>query len=137
MLKGGVFLNERVKELRKALGLSREDFANKLGLKSRGKIENIELGRTIPDEPFLDLICKTYSVNSEWLHTGNGEMFVKLSEDEEIADLVSDVLEDGKNNSFYGIILEIVRTYNELSPASQEVMKDFSKKLVENIKKED
>ena len=92
-------MNERVKELRKALGLSREDFANKLGLKSRGKIENIELGRTIPDEPFLDLICKTYSVNSEWLHTGNGEMFVKLSEDEEIADLVSDVLEDGKNNS--------------------------------------
>lgn len=71
------------------------------------------------------------------MHTGNGEMFVKLSEDEEIADLVSDVLEDGKNNSFYGIILEIVRTYNELSPVSQEVMKDFSKKLVENIKKED
>ena len=38
-------MNERIKELRKALGLSREEFANKLGLKSRGKIENIELGR--------------------------------------------------------------------------------------------
>lgn len=132
-------MNERVKELRKALGLSREEFANRLGLKSRGKIENIELGRTSPDEPFLDLICKTYNVNSEWLHTGDGEMFIKLSEDEEIANLVSDVLEDGKNNAFYGIILEIIRTYNELSPGSQEVIRQFSEKLVENLsnKKED
>ena len=43
-------MDERLKELRKYLGLSREDFAKKLGLKSRGKIENIELG--IPTKIF-------------------------------------------------------------------------------------
>ena len=59
----------------------------------------------------------------------------KLSEEEEIADLVSDVLENGKNNEFYGIILEIIRTYNELSPGSQEVIKNFSKKLGKNLSK--
>ena len=75
-------MNERIKELRKALGLSREEFANKLGLKSRGKIENIELGRTNPDEPFLDLICATFNLNPEWLRTGDGEMFAELSKDE-------------------------------------------------------
>lgn len=91
-------LNERIKELRKVLGLSREEFANKLGLKSRGKIENIELGRTSPDEPFLDLICKTYNINPEWLRTGQGEMFIELSKDEQIEDFIGELLSDEEDS---------------------------------------
>ena len=83
----------------------------------------------------LKAICREFNVNETWLRTGDGDMPQKLSEEEEIADLVSDVLENGKNNEFYGIILEIIRTYNELSPGSQEVIKNFSKKLGENLSK--
>lgn len=89
-------MNERIKQLRKILGLSREEFANRLGLKSRGKIENIELGRTSPDEPFLDLICKTYNVNSNWLRTGEGgddNMFIKLSRNDEISKFIGNIME--------------------------------------------
>ena len=68
-------MGERLKELRKHLGLSRDDFAKRLGLKSRGKIENIELGRTKPDEAFIKLICSTFKVRYEWLVHGAGEMF--------------------------------------------------------------
>lgn len=92
-------MNERIKELRKVLGLSREEFANKLGLKSRGKIENIELGRTSPDEPFLDLICKTYNINPKWLRTGRGEMFIELSKDEQIEDFIGELLSDEEDSS--------------------------------------
>ena len=91
-------MNERIKELRKVLGLSREEFANKLGLKSRGKIENIELGRTSPDEPFLDLICKTYNINPKWLRTGRGEMFIELSKDEQIEDFIGELLSDEEDS---------------------------------------
>lgn len=91
-------MNERIKELRKVLGLSREEFANKLGLKSRGKIENIELERTSPDEPFLDLICKTYNINPEWLRTGQGEMFIELSKDEQIEDFIGELLSDEEDS---------------------------------------
>ena len=38
-------MKDRIKELRVKLGLSQEDFAKKLGLKSRGKIANIEFGK--------------------------------------------------------------------------------------------
>lgn len=129
---------ERVKEVRKFKKMSMEQFGERLGVQ-KSAISKIEKGDRSLTEQMLKAICREFSINEEWLRTGDGEMPQKLSEDEEIADLVSDVLEDGKNNAFYGIILEIIRTYNELSPGSQEVIRQFSEKLVENLsnKKED
>lgn len=129
---------ERVKKVRKSKEMTMEKFGERLGV-TRTAISNIEKGYRGLTEQMLKAICREFSVNEEWLRTGDGDMSLKLSEDEEIADLVSDVLEDGKNNAFYGIILEIIRTYNELSPRSQEVIRQFSEKLVENLnnKKED
>nr|DAX99377.1 MAG TPA: helix-turn-helix domain protein [Caudoviricetes sp.] len=129
---------ERVKEVRKFKKMSMEQFGERLGVQ-KSAISKIEKGDRSLTEQMLKAICREFNINEEWLRTGDGDMPLKLSEDEEIADLVSDVLEDGKNNAFYGIILEIIRTYNELSPGSQEVIRQFSEKLVENLsnKKED
>ncbi len=129
---------ERVKKVRKSKEMTMEKFGERLGV-TRTAISNIEKGYRGLTEQMLKAICREFNVNEEWLRTGDGDMPQKLSEEEEIADLVSGVLENGKNNEFYGIILEIIRTYNELSPGSQEVIKNFSKKLGENLskKKED
>ena len=62
-------------------------------------------------------------------------MYQQLSEDEEIAGIVSDLLEEGKDNAFYSIILEIVKTYSELSPASQKVLMEAAEKLADNLAK--
>lgn len=93
-MKGGVKINTRLRELRNKLGLSREDFAKRLGLKSRGKIENIELSRTKPDNAFIHLICREFNVNEHWLRTGEGEMFIELTRNEEISQFVGKVLSD-------------------------------------------
>ena len=125
---------ERVKKVRKSKEMTMEKFGERLGV-TRTAISNIEKGYRGLTEQMLKAICREFNVNETWLRTGDGDMPQKLSEEEEIADLVSDVLENGKNNAFYGIILEIIRTYNELSPGSQEVIKNFSKKLGENLSK--
>jgi len=62
-------------------------------------------------------------------------MYQQLSEDEEIAGIVSDLLEEGKDNAFYSVILEIVKTYSELSPASQKVLTEAAEKLADNLAK--
>ena len=92
-------MNNRIRELRKALGLSQDEFAGKLGL-TRGAITNIELHKTKPKPLLVDLICATYNVNAHWLRTGEGEMFAKAP-----TDIVSEVAEKLGLNEFEQLIL--------------------------------
>lgn len=124
---------QRVRELRKNLGLTLEKFGKSLGVGKTAisKIENQE--NNLTDQMVLS-ICREYNVNEEWLRTGEGEVFVKLSPAEEVASYVSDLLEDDGENPLYGIIIQIMKTYSGLSPKSQEVIRDFARQLAENIK---
>ena len=125
---------ERVKEVRKSLNLTMEQFGNKLGV-TKVAISNIEKEKRNLTEQMSRAICREFNVSEEWLKTGEGEMYQQLSEDEEIAGIVSDLLEEGKDNAFYGIILEIAKTYNEPSPASQKVLTEAAEKLADNLAK--
>lgn len=125
---------ERVNAIRKKKEMTMEQFGEKIGVQ-KSAVSKIEKDKVNLTEANIIAICREFDVNENWLRTGEGDMPRKLSEEEEIATLVSDVLEDGKDNPFYGIILEIIRTYNELSPASQAVLREASQKLVENLSK--
>lgn len=90
-------MNERIKELRKALGLTQQEFADKLGVK-RGAIANYEIGRNEPIDAVVALICRQFDVNETWLRTGEGEMFVPLSRDDQITDFMSDLLKNEEDS---------------------------------------
>lgn len=72
-------MNKRVKELRKALGLSGEKFGERVGLK-RNSVSQIETGKNGLTEANILSICREYNVNEAWLRTGEGDMFQQLSE---------------------------------------------------------
>ena len=126
-------MNERIKELRKTLRLTQQEFADSLNIK-RGAVANYEIGRNEPIDAVVSLICKTFNVNEEWLRSGAGDMFLELPEEDEEAAYVSELLEDGEND-LYKLIKEIMHTYHDLTPKSKEVIRDFSAQLRENIKK--
>lgn len=127
-------MNERIKILRKKLNLTQQQFADKIKVK-RNTVATYEMGRSIPSDSAIALICKTFHVNEEWLRNGIGEMFEDVPEEDEKAAFVSSLL-DAENDPFYKIIEEIMRTFDQLSPKSQEAIRDFSGKLLENLKKE-
>lgn len=77
-------MNERIKQLRLQLGLSQEEFGNRLGV-GRGAITNIELNKVEPKPLFVSLICKTYGVREIWLRTGEGPMYTTMDEADELA----------------------------------------------------
>ena len=131
-------INERFRRLRELCGKTQTEWASILGL-SRSGIADIEAGRRNVTDKHIRLlciepVCGKY-INEEWLKTGDGEPFKKMSPEEEVASYVSDLLEDDTENPLYEIIKEIMRTYSELSPKSQEVIRDFSQRLMDNIKK--
>lgn len=127
---------QRVRMLRKELDLTLEKFAKPLGV-GKTAISNIENeSRNLTDQMIIS-ICREYNVNEEWLRSGEGEPFKRLSKEEEIASYVEDLLSDGTENPLYEIILEIMRTYSELTPKSQEVLRDFSRRLLDNMRKEE
>ena len=64
-------MNERLKELRKELGLSMEKFGERIGV-TKSSISLLESGKNKPSEQTIRLICSEFSVNKEWLITGAG-----------------------------------------------------------------
>ena len=84
-------MGERLKELRKKLGLTQEEFAKRLGIK-RNAVTNYEVGRNDPADLIVSLICREFSVNESWLRFGEGEIFIEKTKDEQIQEMVDEIM---------------------------------------------
>lgn len=83
-------MKDRLKELRKELRLTQQQFSDKIGI-SRNNIAGYETGKSIPGDAVISLICREFNVNGDWLRTGNGEMFKKTTREQEIASFTADL----------------------------------------------
>ena len=91
-------MNERLKKLRKELGMTQQEFADSIGIK-RSTMATYEAGRNIPIDAVVSLICREFNVNEKWLRTGEGEMFIELSRSDEIAQFVGQLMTE-EDDSF-------------------------------------
>lgn len=84
-------MDKRIKKLRKTLDLTQQAFADKLGIR-QNTIAKYETGRGTPTTSVISLMVREFNVNEEWLRTGKGEMFIKISRDKKISDFIDDAL---------------------------------------------
>lgn len=91
-------LKDRLKKLRKTLDLTQQAFADRIGMK-QNTIAQYEMGRTIPSDAIIFSICREFNVNENWLRTGEGDMFMEMSRDEQIEEFIGDLLH-GEEDSF-------------------------------------
>lgn len=126
-------MNERIKELRKTLSLSQEEFGKRVGV-TKASISKLEKGERNLTTQMSMSICREFNASQHWLQTGEGDMFKKIPEEDETAVYVSELLED-EDNPLFDIIKEIMHTYNELDPKSKEALKIFSANLITNLKR--
>ena len=128
---GDELMNERIKELRKVLKLTQQEFADRLNIK-RGAIANYEVGRNEPIDAVISLICKEFNVNEEWLRDGTGEMF-RAEEENSIIAKATMLL--GEKDPLFEAFID---TYSKLTPKNRELlyqfMTDFSQALTDKKK---
>lgn len=70
-------MNIRLRELRKQLELTLEEFGKKLGV-TKTAISRLENGERNMTEQMIISICREFNVSEDWLRTGEGEMFNKM-----------------------------------------------------------
>ena len=88
-------INMRFKELRVKCKKNQEEWGNILGLSKSG-VSEIECGRRNVTKQHLIALksWKEKPVNTNWILSGEGEMFITLSQDEKIADFMTDLLKE-------------------------------------------
>lgn len=122
-------MNERIKKIRIELGLSQEEFGRRLGV-TRGAVTNIELNKVEPKPLFIDLICREFNVDENWLRTGEGEMFRQQSRDEEMAAIMGQLLAD-RPESFRRQLISVLLRFDPNGPEWQVL-----ENIYEALKKE-
>lgn len=106
-------INQRIRLLRKDLGLNQDDFGDRIGLK-HGAISKMEKsGNTVIDQN-IRLICDTFNVNENWLRTGEGDMYAETNETV-LAQLAAQYHLEGER-------LELIRNFLLLTDEQQETI---------------
>ncbi|MFQ9403326.1 MAG: helix-turn-helix domain-containing protein [Eubacterium sp.] len=119
-------MNERIKKIRNSLNISQTDFAQKLSI-SRSAVCKMESGENCPSEQTIKLICNEFSVNEEWLRTGNGKMFKSRTREQEIGAFVNEVMELNDDSFEKKLVSALAR----LEPKDWECLEAIAKKLLD------
>ena len=118
-------MDKRIRELRKHLGLTQKEFADRLGIKPSA-IANYEGGRNVPIDAVISLICREFSVSEKWLRTGEGKMTVSSTRDEEIASFFGRVLLE-EESSFKR---RLVSAFARMPESHWEILADIAERIV-------
>ena len=117
-------MNERIKELRKALGLTLEEFGAKIGM-GKSSVSKIEKGLNGTTDQTIRSICREFKVSEDWLRTGEGDMF-----DQEQPSILARLSGEYKLTAREQ---SVVAAFLELDEADRAAIMRYVDKLVEKL----
>lgn len=125
-------MKDRLKELRKALNLTQQKFADKLGVK-QNTIAQYEMGRNDPSDAVIISICREFNVSENWLRNGEGEMFIPMTLDEEIASFIGGIQADIEPTFQKRFISALAK----LSPEEWKTIEHIMRNMIDEREKEE
>lgn len=124
-------MKDRIKALRKTLSLNQTDFGSKIGVK-QSAVAAYESGSRTPLDSVIVSICREFGVNERWLRTGEGEMLMHLSREEEIMRFAATVIRDPSSEFQRRFVSVLAR----LTPEQWQLMEEMARKLLQEQAKE-
>lgn len=129
-------MKDRIKLLRKELKLNQTDFGERIGVK-QASVAGYEAGIRTPLDAVITSICRVdwhgNLVNEDWLRTGNGEMFLPPTREDEIAKMTSNLFKEEESSFKSRLILALSR----LDEDEWAVLEKIAKELENGLKKKD
>lgn len=119
-------MNERIKQLRKALDLTQQKFAERLGVK-RNTVGQWECGINALTNQVITSICREFNVNEDWLRNGTGDMFLQTNRNADIARLTKELLSE-ESDSFKNRFISML---SNLSVDEWEYLERKAKELAD------
>lgn len=119
-------MKDRIKALRKTLSLNQTDFGSKIGVK-QSAVAAYESGSRTPLDSVIVSICREFGVNERWLRTGEGEMLMHLSREEEIMRFAATVVRDPSSEFQRRFVSVLAR----LTPEQWQLMEEMARKLLQ------
>lgn len=120
-------MKERIKQLRKSLDLTQQEFADKIGIK-RNSFANYETGRNTPIDAIILSICREFNVNEVWMRKGEGEMFL-LPQKNDLVEKAAKLL--GQKDPVFEAFVE---TYAKLDSSNRKVLLNWGLEFLKNLK---
>ena len=124
-------INSRICRLITELSMTKTSFAKALNL-SQPFVSNICAGASQPSERTILDICREFNVNEQWLRSGEGDMFLRLSRNDEIAAYVARVMKD--ESAYYQ--QKMLLFFSRLSPEMLRKLEEVAKDILSEPKKE-
>lgn len=123
-------MNYRIREIRKYNNLTQTEFGERIGVKGN-TITGYENGTRIPSDAIILSICREFNVNEDWLRTGQGEKYLRLSRKETVAAYVGKIL-GGKVTPLEETLIEFMA---ETSPQEWEELARIINRFTEKMAK--
>ena len=124
-------MTERIKAIRRAVGCTQQEFADRLGLK-RNTIATYEIGKAVPSDRTISDICREFRVSEVWLRTGEGEMFLRQTEAEQLAEILVR-MELDQDDPFISMITSAVKSYYRLSETEKAAISKLVDGMIEDL----
>lgn len=125
--KGGVNTTqgERVREVRKTLGLTLEKFGERLGV-GKGAISAIENNNRNLTDQMAKAICREFGISEHWLRTGEGEMIEPITPSEHLLAYVARISTE-PDKEFQ---IEFLTALSRMKPEQWKLVEDFLDDLI-------
>ena len=123
-------MNYRIREIRKDNNLTQTEFGERIGVKGN-TVTGYEKENRIPSDAIILSICREFNVNEDWLRTGQGEKYLRLSRKETVAAYVGKIL-GGKVTPLEDTLIEFMA---ETSPQEWEELARIINRFTEKMAK--
>ena len=121
----------RIIKLVEVFGGNKSEFARKISVTPAYISKMSKQPDSVPSDRTIADICREFNVNEEWLRTGEGEMFVQRSRDEQLSAFFGDLL-SGQSDFKRRLIAVLSR----LDESEWELLEKMADKLMDEMQKE-